>query len=310
MRHNLIRLLKWTAVYAATALIAAFVTVRLTARGTPVTVPNLVGMDLKQVRQQVLERGLEMTLTGESWNEQYPAGCVIAQLPAPDTKVKRGRRVKLTVSRGSEIIETPRLHGMPRMEAEFLAKSLGLFVEEVDSTPSPAAKRTVIAQNPEPGTKVARGSGVRILLSDGPAAVAFALPNVTGEPTRQALAGLRELGLKIAEVSYVTSSMVTESTVIEQAPAAGFRMTPGDEVQLKAALGESGGQARYVSFNYQVPAGQAQRVRVIIIDETGNREVANEVEEGGAVVRLSTRVQGEAVAQIFLQGNLVEERRL
>jgi len=300
----------WTALYAATALIAAFVTVRLTARGTPVTVPNFIGMDPKQVRQEVMARGLEMTVAGEIWNEQYPAGCVVAQLPAPDTKVKRGRRVKLTISLGSEIIEVPRLNGMPRMEAEFLVKSLGLSLEEVDSTPSPSAKRTVIAQNPQAGTKVARGSGVSILLSDGPAETAFTIPDFTGEPTRKALARLRELGLKIADVSYVTSTTVTESTVIEQIPAAGFRATPGDEIKLKAALGESGGQARYVSFNYQVPAGQAQRVRVLIIDETGNREVANEVQEGGAVVRLSARIQGEAVAQIFLQGNLVEERKL
>jgi hypothetical protein len=47
-----------------------------------------------------------------------------------------------------------------------------------------------------------------------------------------------------------------------------------------------------------------------IIDETGRREVHNELEEPGSVVRFSTRVQGEAVAQFFVGGTMAEERRL
>ncbi len=40
------------------------------------------------------------------------------------------------------------------------------------------------------------------------------------------------------------------------------------------------------------------------------REVHNEIEEPGRVLRFSTRVQGDAVAQIFVGGTLAEERRL
>ena len=51
-------------------------------------------------------------------------------------------------------------------------------------------------------------------------------------------------------------------------------------------------------------------MRVLIVDEGGSREIANDIEEGGSTLRFSMRVQGEAVAQIFMGGTLEEERKL
>jgi hypothetical protein len=81
-------------------------------------------------------------------------------------------------------------------------------------------------------------------------------------------------------------------------------------VKLRAARSASAGKARYVTFSFQVDDGPARRVRVLIVDEGGRREIANDIEQGGSIMRFSTRVQGEAVAQFFITGDLVEEREL
>jgi serine/threonine-protein kinase len=310
-RRALAGLVELGAAYLATALLAAFVTIRFFAHGTNVAVPALAGLDLKQIRQTLASRRLEVTLGGEEWSETVPPGCAISQQPAANARVKRGRRVSVVLSRGSEKVTFPSLVDSTLDDAEFLLRQLGLELAAVTIVPSPAPKRRILAQSPVPGTTVTRGQPVQLLVSDGRAPATLPIPLVTGLPTRDALARLREAGLKIAEITYETATAFTDGTVFAQDPAGGFRAAAGDAVSLKAARsGTSSGLARFVSFNFTVPDGPARRVRTMIVDEAGTVEVGSSVEEGGRVLRFSTKVQGDAVAQFFVGGTLMEERKL
>jgi len=310
LRRRLARAARLAVALVATALAAAFVTVRITARGSTVVVPALAGLDLRQVQQSLRERGLELEIGGEEWSESYPAGSVMSQQPVAGSRVKRGRRLKLTLSRGSEIVQMPQLADMRLNEAQFLLRQLGLEIAGEDTVPATAPRRTVIAQEPPSGAKVARGQPVILLVSDGPPAQAFPAPRVTGLPTRDALAKMRSAGLAIAEVAYDTTTLYAEGAVFSQEPPAGFRAIKGDQARLRAARGAATGQARWITFRFAMPDGPARRLRVLIVDEGGTREIANEIEEGGSVKRFETRVQGEAVAQFYVGGGLSEERGL
>ena len=204
----------------------------------------------------------------------------------------------------------PVLRDLVQPDAEFLVRQLDLDLVNADLTPSSSPKRVVIAQDPPPGQKVVRNSPVRILVSDGPTPANIVMPRVVGITAREALDRLRALKLKISEVVYESNTLYAGGTVISQDPPGGFRVMPGNEVKLKAALHTSEGIARYATFNCTVPPGPARRVRVVIVDDGGSREITNDIEEGGSTLRLSARVQGEAVAQFFIGGTLVEERKL
>jgi serine/threonine-protein kinase len=311
VRGSLRGIVRLSAAYVATALLAAFVTIRFFGMGSVVAVPNLAGLDLKQVKAALSARRLEMTLGGEEWSEAVPAGCVIGQQPAAATRVKHGRRVAVVLSRGSEKVTLPSFVDSALDDAEFLLRQLGLEIAGLSTVPSIAAKRRVLAQSPAPGTTVTRGQQVQLLISDGRAPATIPIPLVTGLPTRDALARLREAGLKIAEVTYEATTIYADGTVFAQDPPGGFRDAAGDAVRLKAARsGASSGLARFVTFSFTVPDGQARRVRTMIVDEAGTVEIGSSVEEGGRVLRFSTRVQGDAVAQFFVGGTLVEERKL
>lgn len=311
MRTRLGGAARLAAAYLATAVGAGLVTVRLMTGGSGVTVPALTGFDAAQVRRTLAAEGLEVSVEGEEWSETVPAGGVVAQQPVAGSRLKRGRRVTITLSRGSEAVRVPPLTDLRLDEAEFLVRQVGLEPGEAAFAPSGLPKRQVLAQSPAPGTTVSRGSRVALLASDGPAAGAIAVPLVHGLPTRDALARLREAGLKIAEVAYETTTSFEDGLVLAQAPPGGFRAAAGTEVRLRAARSGQGAQgARYVTFAFTVPPGASRRVVAWIVDETGRREVHNELEEPGAVVRFSTRVQGEAVAQFFVGGTMAEERKL
>ncbi len=299
------------AAYLLTALLSAFVAVRFTARGTSVKVPALAGLDVKLAQENASRKGLETEIVEEKWSDVQPAGTVISQTPAADTKTKRGRRVRLTVSRGSKILAMPELSGRALDEARFVLRQAGLRMSGISTVPSAAGKDVVLAQNPTAGLQVPRDRPVTVLVSGGPAAPGFAIPHVTGLPVPEALDALRHAGLRITEVSRITSTVLAAGTVLAQDPPGGWRAVPGDEVKLKAVMASSSaGDMRYVPITITAPDGPARRIRVVIVDEAGRREVVNEIVAGGEVLRLPTRVTGEAVAQIFVAGTLVREEKL
>jgi serine/threonine-protein kinase len=310
MRRAAATFLKYAAAYLATALLAAFITVRLAARGSTVTVPKLVGTEARQAETELKGLGLETSVVGEEHSEAIPAGGIVSQSPAAGTRVKSGRRIKVVLSLGSDIQVMPRLADTRMEEAEFLLRQLGLEVDLVSNTPSSAPRGMVLAQDPAPGARVERSRPVRLLLSDGPAPATSAVPRVTGLTTRDALQKLRGAGLRISDVAYETTSLYAEGTVFAQDPPAGFRASAGEDTRLRAARSGTDGLERYVSFNYVVPQGPARRVRVVVVDEGGSREVSNEIEEGGSILRLSTRVRGQAVAQFYGGGSMLEERTI
>lgn len=309
-RRWLARGLRLLAAYAVTALAAAFITIRFSARGSTVTVPDLTGLDVREVRRVLADHGLELGIAREDWNELVPADCVVSQQPPAESRVKRGRRVRVDLSRGSEMIRVPSLGGSRLDEAEFLLRQLGVEPGSLAYVPSPADRQRVLASAPPAGTEIVRGSPITLLLSAGPPPAVFAMPRVTGQPARTALARLRQAGLRVTEVSYETTTLFVGGDVMGQDPPAGFRAADGQEVRLRAARSASAGQARYVEFQFVLEEGPARRVRILIVDEGGRREIANDIEQGGGILRFSTRVQGEAVAQFFVAGTLIEERKI
>ncbi len=76
----------------------------------------------------------------------------------------------------------------------------------------------ILSQSPVPGTVVRREWHVRCIESLGPQTVA--IPNLTGQPQRAAIIGLRRLGLEVGAVVHMNSTAQPD-TVIAQDPPAG-----------------------------------------------------------------------------------------
>jgi beta-lactam-binding protein with PASTA domain len=119
---------------------------------------------------------------------------------------------------GAEV-KIPSFQGLTAQQA--LAKAAELGVEmTIDnrfySAEVPAGR--ILSQSPAPGTVVRREWHVRCIESLGPQTVA--IPNLTGQPQRAAIIGLRRLGLEVGAVVRMTSAAQPE-TVIAQDPPAG-----------------------------------------------------------------------------------------
>ncbi|MGQ9779106.1 MAG: Stk1 family PASTA domain-containing Ser/Thr kinase [Bacillota bacterium] len=201
--------------------------------GPPVRVPNLVGLSIGEARRRAKAASFRLE---EVWqyNEEVPVGQVLRQDPEPGITVKE-RFLKLWVSRGPETVPVPDLVGKTPEEARTALEDQGLlYIEGAKQRSLTVAEGLVAAQNPAPGTKVAKGSTVEVNISLGDK---FLVEDFRGRPIAEVEARLEELQLEYEE-TWVASSL-PQGTVIEQTPPPGEIRPVGTIIHLKVSSGES-----------------------------------------------------------------------
>src|SRR5262249_1329836 len=94
---------------------------------------------------------------------------------------------------------------------------------------------TVIAQDPQGGTKAKEGSSVSLTVSSGPGSVA--VPTVVGETQSQAKSSIEIANLAVGKVVHESNTQVASGRVIETSPTAGTSVTVGSAVTLIVSTG-------------------------------------------------------------------------
>lgn len=153
-----------------------------TRHGVSVQVPDVENMEFEQARSLVSAQGLQVERQEGRYNPNVPQGRVVDQNPPPETGVKPGRRVYLTINSGeAPTVSLPDLTGTSLREARNRLTSLGLDVGRVrvDSIPSPYPQ-TVTRQRPEPGDSLEQGNAVDLWYSEGLGSQQVTVPNVRG----------------------------------------------------------------------------------------------------------------------------------
>ncbi len=140
-----------------------------------------------------------------------------------------------TVFFGSKDLAVPRLREMSVMDAMEEVKRLGLQakIEQVDSTLSPGR---VLAQWPDPGTKVRKETTLILKVSKG-AANRKAIPDVRGMEYTRAVKTLEENGFSLGDVVRLKDNERPAGSVIAQNPAAPATVDPGRKVDLMVSSG-------------------------------------------------------------------------
>ncbi|MGX7675329.1 Stk1 family PASTA domain-containing Ser/Thr kinase [Plantactinospora sp. DSM 117369] len=131
------------------------ITVIVSKGKAPISVPVLVGKDIREVRNIVRDLGLELT---ESYKDSdKPKDQVIAQTPQDGAGVEKNAQIKVDVSNGPPAINMPRVVDLPCQQAKQVLEGQGLGVV-VQFNPN----GTVRIQNPNENTPVPPGTQVVI----------------------------------------------------------------------------------------------------------------------------------------------------
>lgn len=130
-----------------------------------IIVPDLRGKPLEEAIQYVENLPLRLEFHEGGYYASVPQNYVVSQVPYPLTKVKKGRTIKLEVSKGASMIMLPSFIGMKFGEAHELIEALGLSLDEIQELDTDKSPGTVLEQFPEENMMVTMGSGVRLTLA-------------------------------------------------------------------------------------------------------------------------------------------------
>ena len=99
---------------------------------------------------------------------------------------------------------------------------LNLEIRSADYEYDPDKPKGVICrQSISPGVAVAKGSALKIWISNGPPVKVYTVPDLFGVSLSTAKRMIRESGLKLGEVNYIPNKDLTPLTVISQSPQKG-----------------------------------------------------------------------------------------
>jgi len=204
-----------------------------TRHGDEYPAPNLVGQSLQTAQDMLDETGSSMQIAERRFSPDFPDGTILEQRPLPGAPIKRARVFNLVLSRGSELIDVPRVRGYTTRQAELIIQQVGLEVgghgtEVDDSIPTGTVVRTI----PRAGTSLPRGSVVNILVNDRTKSSITWCPNLVGLNIEEARDILRERSLLVGSIDREFDSTLLPGTIIEQSYSPGEELSLGSEIDL------------------------------------------------------------------------------
>lgn len=300
---------------AALVVLSGVIYAILSYTSGDVTVPDVKGKTIVEAEAILTKEKLGYTLT-EAYDAKVTPGVVIKQTPGAHTRVKAGRKITLVVSKGPEPGVVPDLKKKKLNDATMMLEKAKLKVGTVTvKYEAGAPKGTVISQSIAPNSKVSEGTSVDLVvnISDNQTVV----PSLAGMSLSEAQSALQSAGLSVGSVS-AASSDSAKNTVLSSDPGAGSVLDKGSAVTLVVSAGKkeekkssssSGSSSRTIS--YTVPgSGSAKDVRIIVTDDSGSRTVFSDSVAPGTRISRSVSAGSGARIQIYLNGELAEDKTL
>ncbi|MBO7647751.1 MAG: PASTA domain-containing protein [Bacteroidales bacterium] len=109
-----------------------------TRHGKEFEMPSFEGQLAQELTQRGREEGFVFVVNDHLYENGKKPGTVLKQDPAPGEKVKRGRKVYLTVAAAEPpTIKMPELHDISLRQAQIILEAQGLVLDRVIEKPSP-----------------------------------------------------------------------------------------------------------------------------------------------------------------------------
>jgi serine/threonine-protein kinase len=203
----------------------------LTREGSETQVPYVTDLSLQAAEARLKEAGLGAVKGAEEYDPRRPKGTVIGQIPDGGTVVKRGRKVMLTLSKGSASATVPHLEGFTLREARLLLEKEGLQPGSIIwFTDESRPDGVIITSVPPAGTVMKLNAEVQLVVNRVETQMLVKVPNFIGLDLNVAKVKAEENYLLIGNITYSVDGKLLPETVMAQSAA------PGQEVAKWTAI--------------------------------------------------------------------------
>ncbi|MGY8825023.1 MAG: PASTA domain-containing protein [Candidatus Latescibacterota bacterium] len=210
-----------------------------------IKIPRLHDLSAAKAAERLEQWGLKMAIGDSLYHKSIARGDVIDQTPQAGQRVKRGRRITLTLSKGSRSYPVPNLSGVSLREARLQLESNQLQIGAILYVSSDEIPQTaVIDQSPVAGTLLARGASVDLRISNGPLSSPKRVPDLKQIPIDSAEDTLRKYEMQLGRIDNRIDNNYPPGTILSQTPAANARVQRNSRINLSVSSRQvkNGGQ--------------------------------------------------------------------
>ena len=292
-----------------------FLLMRLITGGREAEVPDIRGKEVTLALEELSRVGLNLKLLERRFDDHIPENCVISQNPRSGIGVKRGKEIKVIISKGSQKVFVPEVKGRSLRSAGITLRQRGLKTGKIARVYSDLIEEdTIMAQSLEPEVEVNRNSVVNLLVSLGSYPIYFYMPDLIGRSLERGSRTIESLRLQTGSITYEVDPELEGGMILNQAPSFGFPVKEKSLVNLVISVKSQTrptGLLRYYMLHYVVPRGLfPKRIKIVVSDVQGKREIYNALLSPGKVIDEVIAITGRARAKIYIDGELEREMTL
>lgn len=192
------------------------------------TVPDLKGLPESDARANAQAAKLALIVASREPSAEVKAGSVIRQ------SIPAGQRVPhdhpVTVVLAEDLPKVPVMTGLSLADAKALAEKHGYTLKVKGGiADGGASEGTIVTQSPASESGLVKGGTVMVELQA--AASEVEVPKLAGFSVKKAEEAVQKVGLTL-QVRYVSLAETATFVVLNQKPAAGQKLKPGDKVEI------------------------------------------------------------------------------
>jgi beta-lactam-binding protein with PASTA domain len=281
-----------------------------------VVVPDLVGKDVVYALEILTDLGLNTKIKGSQYSDIFAKNYVTLQEPGPGAEIKKGRDVRIVLSKGMKTVVMPNLAGLSSRQGRLVIEENGLCVGRISKVyyDASVAKDEIIAQTPSKNKTINRGQCVNLLFSLGPRPRAFKMSAFEGLSTDEAVVLIERSHLQVGRLRYDYQPRKPENVIIDQDPEPGYRVLGGTPVNLvvnrkpggKKALNSDQKQSSGF-YVHRLPSGFLKKQVKVRLDSVGiSSELCNELMDPGEELWLLVPTYQTATLFIYEDDTLVK----
>jgi beta-lactam-binding protein with PASTA domain len=172
-----------------------------------IVVPDLAGLTVDEVDDVTSSRRLRFEVVDSVFSTEMPRGTVIKQNPKASSRVKKNRKIFLTMNAvNPEMVSMPQLIGLSIRQARLALQNAGLIQGTIQYKPD-FAKNNVLQQMHDDsvingGTVITKGAVIDLVLGMGLSSKTTRVPDLVGLGLEEASTIIADYFLNLGALTY------------------------------------------------------------------------------------------------------------
>lgn len=235
---------------SASCLLAFFIFVRGQEQ---VLVPNVVGRTLEEALLEMQERELYPKLVLRYSENSEDKGIVLEQNPEAGAIVKAGRRITITVSKGSVMAQVDDMVGtlLSSAKKELESKKKLIKLAPVLYQKSSLPEGTILAQNPSANENITSPILLKLVVSRGEEEEMVTMPDMVGLDINNVLNIMAKTPLLFDFTPHITLNNEIDNTVTDTQSPKGASLLPFSRQSVQIAMPGKKNDSSFVSGIFQ-----------------------------------------------------------